>query len=95
MSNESTIINNESNHRFEMPVADDMAYIQYSISGDLLSLYFIFVPVASRGKGLSGIIIQYALDYAKEHHLKIKILCPFITRYLASHPEMEYEKVRS
>lgn len=95
MSNEATIINNENNHRFELPLADDTAYIQYSISGDLLSLYFIFVPVPSRGKGLSGVLIQYALDFAKKHHLKIKIHCPFITGYLAAHPEMEYVKVSS
>ena len=95
MSNQSTIINNESNHRFELPVEGDVAYIQYSIRGDLLSLYFIFVPVSSRGKGLSGILIQYALDYAKEHQMKIKIHCPFIAGYLAKHPEMEYEKASS
>ncbi len=92
MATEHNIINNEGNYHFEIVFQDDEAYIQYKIRGDVLTLYFIFVPPAERGKGLSGILIQYALDFAKEKHLKVEVYCSFINRYLALHPEMEYVK---
>ena len=82
MAEKHTIINNESNHRFEMPLAGDTAYIQYTVRGDTLELLFIFVPPAERGKGLSGPLILYALDFAKERGLKIEVYCSYIRRYL-------------
>jgi predicted GNAT family acetyltransferase len=82
MTEKHTIIHNESNHRFEMMLPGDPAYILYSIRGDALALHYIFVPPAERGKGWSGILIQYALDFAKERGLKIEVYCSYIRRYL-------------
>ena len=82
MTGKYTIMHNESNHRFEMLLPGDPAYIQYSIHGDVLALHFIFVPPAERGKGLSGILIEYALNFAKERELKFVVYCSFIRRYM-------------
>ena len=82
MTEKHTIIHNETNHRFEMVLEGDQAYILYSIRGEALALQYIFVPPAERGKGLSGILIQYALGVAKERELKLEVHCSFIRRYL-------------
>jgi predicted GNAT family acetyltransferase len=82
MAADYKIINNESNHHFELLLPGDPAYIQYSIRGGVLALYYIFVPPEERGKGLSPILIEYALDFAKERALKVEVYCSYINRYM-------------
>lgn len=82
MAEKHTIIHNETNQRFEMLLPGDPAYIMYSFRGEALALHYIFVPPVERGKGLSGPLIQYALDFAKERGLKIEVYCSYIKRYL-------------
>jgi predicted GNAT family acetyltransferase len=89
MTLKGDIVHNPATSRFEWHLGEEDAYIQYSIRGDVLALYYIYVPPSERGKGKSGILIQYALDFAKEHGLKPEVYCSFMSRYLALHPEME------
>lgn len=93
MAESFEIRNNEETHRFEMQVDGDTAYIPYRVLRDTLTLYFIFVPPAFRGRGLSGDLIRYALDFANTRQLKVEIHCSFINRYLTLHPELQYTPV--
>lgn len=86
---EPDIIMNETTHRFELRHEDDIAYIDYRWYNKTLILLYIFVPVAFRGKGLSTPLMKYALHYAKENGVKIKVFCPYISRYIRTHPEYE------
>ncbi|MFZ1676079.1 MAG: GNAT family N-acetyltransferase [Saprospiraceae bacterium] len=83
------IIMNESTHRFELTYNDDIAYIDYRWYNKTLILLYIFVPVPFRGKGLSTKLIEYALKYAREKEVKIKVFCPYISKYIRMHPEHE------
>lgn len=91
MTLKGTILNNEITHRFEMQIGGETAYIPYRIFGDTLTLYFIFVPLAFRGRGHSGELIRYAIDFANERELRIEVHCSFISRYLALHPDLRYQ----
>ncbi|MDX2002918.1 MAG: GNAT family N-acetyltransferase [Chitinophagales bacterium] len=46
-----------------------------------------FVPRALRGKGISGKLIQFALDYAREHGIKVIPTCASVKAFLEKHPE--------
>ncbi|MEP6646245.1 MAG: GNAT family N-acetyltransferase [Saprospiraceae bacterium] len=78
---------NETANRFEMPYQEDVAYIDYRWYNETLILLYIFVPVPFRGKGLSSHLIEYALKYAREKNVKIKVFCPYISKYIRLHPE--------
>jgi len=40
------------------------------------------------GARVVGITLsQNQLDYAREHHLKVDVICPFVAGYLETHPE--------
>lgn len=78
---------NETDSRFEVPTKDGIAYIDYRWSGELLLLLYIFVPVSSRGKGISSVLLEHVLNDAKEKNVKIKVFCPYIAKYIRMHPE--------
>jgi len=87
VSKESDITLNESTNRFELLYKEDIAYIDYRWYNQTLILLYIFVPVPFRGKGLSTKLIEYALQYARQKEVKIKVFCPYIAKYIRMHPE--------
>ena len=55
-----------------------MATLAYTLAGDVLALLETEVPEALRGTGMAGMLAKTALDYAREHHLKVDVICPFV-----------------
>jgi len=80
---------NESFNRFEVQTDDDIAYLDYRWYHGIFVLLYVFVPPPYRGKGISNVLIQFALDYAKTKELKIKVFCPVIGKYIRMLPEYE------
>ena len=79
---------NEKQHRFETEAGDEMAYIDYQWHKDSLVLLYVYVPIPYRGKGYSKALIEFAIQYAREHKAKVNVYCSFIARYLQLHPEL-------
>jgi predicted GNAT family acetyltransferase len=73
--------------RFELEQDGQVAYLEYKLTGNILELSHTEVPEALRGKGLSAELAHTALEYARENHLKVDIVCPQAARYIQSHPE--------
>ena len=81
------IINNKKAHRFEINLDGSFAIVPYNIKDDMIGLFHTEVPEAYRGKGLATKLALYALNYAKDHELKVLPYCPFIAKYIKEHPE--------
>jgi predicted GNAT family acetyltransferase len=73
--------------RFEIERDGEIAYLKYSLSGNVLELIHSEVPENLRGQGLASELAQNALEYAREHKLKVDVICPSVHGYLAKHPE--------
>jgi uncharacterized protein len=73
--------------RFELERDGHTATLDYTLAGDVLALLETAVPEALRGTGMAGLLAKTALDYAREHHLKVDVICPFVADYLGTHPE--------
>lgn len=73
--------------RFELDQDGHRATLDYTFAGEVLALLETEVPDALRGTGIASRLAKTALDYAREHHLKIDVVCPFVAAYLESHPE--------
>lgn len=86
-ANQYIVTQNETDFRFEVQTNDGTAYIDYRWSGSILNLLYIFVPVTFRGKGISSVLIEHVMQYAKEKKVKIKVFCPYIAKYIRMHPE--------
>lgn len=77
----------EKDQRFEVTLDDEVAYIDYRWYDGRLMLLYVYVPIPYRGKGISNVLIRHALEYAKTKGVKINIYCPYIAKYVRTHPE--------
>lgn len=76
-----------STGRFEIEQDGEVAYLEYSMSGNVLVLLHTEVPPHLRGKGLASSLAETALQYARENKLKVDVICPYVQTYLEKHPE--------
>lgn len=76
-----------SNGRFELERDSHVAYLEYNLTGKVLQLIHTEVPEALRGKGMASSLAESALQWAREHEVKVDVICPFVAAYLAKHPE--------
>jgi uncharacterized protein len=73
--------------RFELDRDGQVAYLEYTLSGHVLALLNTEVPPTLRGLGLSSSLAHGALEWAREHKMKVDVVCPSVARYLEKHPE--------
>jgi uncharacterized protein len=73
--------------RFEIERNGEVAYLEYSLSGDILELIHTEIPEKIRHMGLAATLAESALQWAREHNLKVDIVCPTVREYVSRHPE--------
>jgi predicted GNAT family acetyltransferase len=83
------VTNNEELHRFQIQLGGQFAIIPYNIKNGMIGLFHTEVPESFRGKGLATRLALYALNYARDRHLKILPYCSFIAKYIKEHPEWQ------
>lgn len=82
------VVLNEAAHRFEIRDGTDVAVLEYRFrTGDHLVLVHTGVPQRLEGKGIAALLARTALEYAREHQLRVVPLCSFVRAYLQRHPE--------
>ena len=85
----SVVRDNTARSRFELDGDGDgvTAFMNYRLAGNVISLDHTETPVAARGRGLASKLTQGVLALVRSRGLKIVPRCPFVTAYLAKHPE--------
>jgi hypothetical protein len=73
--------------RLEIERDGEVAYLEYSLSGNVLELIHTEVPEKLRGMGLASSLAETALQWARENNFKVDIICPVAADYIAKHPE--------
>jgi len=86
--NRAILLNLEAN-RFEIPVDGHVAFLLFRLRGTKLSLIHTEVPPELQHQGLADALAKAALDYARAHSLRVKVICPFVAKYLTRHPEFQ------
>ena len=83
----ANVTRNASRHRFETETDGQTAVLAYSQTGDRLALTHTEVPHPLSGKGVGSALVRFALDYAREHNLRVVPDCPFVARFIERHRE--------
>ena len=73
--------------RFEIERNGEIAFLDYSLAGNILELSHTEVPERLRHMGLATSLAETAFHWAREHNLKVDIVCPTVQQYVAKHPE--------
>ncbi len=80
------VINNTSLHRFELTRGTEIAFLLYDQSPDGLTFLHTEVPVSMRGQHVGETLVKAGLEHARQQHLRVVAVCPFVRAYLQSHP---------
>ena len=64
-----------------------IAYLEYTLAGNVLALIHTEVPKDLQHLGLASALAERALNWAREKGYKIDVICPFVHQYLSHHPE--------
>ncbi|HEV2717782.1 MAG TPA: GNAT family N-acetyltransferase [Terriglobales bacterium] len=78
---------NVTTGRIEIERNGELAYLEYSLGGNILELIHTEVPKKLRGIGVASSLAETALNWARENHYKVDIICPYVRSYVAEHPE--------
>ncbi len=88
-TNDTPIILNEAEHRFEWHIDGEMAYEVFErFPGGIAYLHTI-VPKALGGRGIATRLVRHILDYAVQEGLKVRPDCPFVKAFIDRHPEYQ------
>jgi uncharacterized protein len=80
---------NPAESRFELPLGNDLAMVEYMLHGKNISFTHTEVPQAHEGKGYANQLARAALEYAKDNDLLVNAVCPFIKLYIQRHTEYQ------
>lgn len=83
----SAVRDNPTLSRFELDAGGVTAFMSYRLAGEVMTLNHTETPVAARGRGIASQLVQGALDMARARGLKIVPRCPFVSAFIAQHPE--------
>ena len=76
--------------RFEIEQDAQTSYLEFEIDGHgWLTLWHTEVAESQRGKGIGLELITTAFQYAKDHNLKVDVVCPLAKHILETHPEFQ------
>jgi uncharacterized protein len=73
--------------RFQIEQNGETAYLEYSLSGNVLELIHTEIPETLRHTGLASSLAETALQWARERSLKVDIICPTVRHYIEKHSE--------
>ena len=73
--------------RFEIKVAEHIAFIDYRRENGVVSLTHTYVPPELNGQGIGSALTRGALDLLRAQGEKIVPLCSFIVAFIKRHPE--------
>jgi predicted GNAT family acetyltransferase len=83
------LIDNVERSRFEMPIGDEIAFVNYHRLGNQLMLTHTEVPSALRGTGAGTRLVRAVLDKARAEGAVVVPICPFVKAFLEKHPEYQ------
>ncbi|TKK69387.1 N-acetyltransferase [Ilyomonas limi] len=78
---------NAAQHRFEMNIDGEYAFIIYRQSGNTVNLIHTEVAQPLEGQGVAATLVKKTLQYLEEHHLNMVPSCPYVQHYLRRHAE--------
>ena len=87
MYEEIPLLNNKTDHSFEMRVDGQRSFIDYKVKDKVYLLVHTEVPENLQDKGIAAALVEKTFKYLEENNLKMSPYCAYIQAYLKKHPE--------
>ena len=83
----SQVVNNPSQHRYELAVQGKVAFANYRVTPGIVIITHTETPRELRGRGIASELVKGALEIIRADGLKVVAGCGFVVDYLRKHPE--------
>ena len=78
----------EDENRFVVRLDDEEAELAYVWAGPkVIDIQHTYVPDDERGHGVAEALATAAFDFARERGYRVVPTCPFVRRWLETHPD--------
>src|SRR5215471_10736508 len=79
------VTENAAEHRFELTVDGQTAFLQYQRTQQTFSIIHTEVPESIRGHHVADRLVEAAIAAAHASHLRLVVICPFARTYMRRH----------
>jgi predicted GNAT family acetyltransferase len=76
------VVNDPSQHRYQLTVDGHVAATYYEIAGGVITFVHTEVPPELGGQGIGSKLIKGALDQVRADGLKVVAQCPFVRAFI-------------
>lgn len=83
------VTHNEPEQRFETLVHGELAVCEYQRQGERMIFTHTYVPGELRGRGIAQKLVRTALEFARDHQLKIVPACSYVAVYVQRQREFQ------
>jgi len=81
------VTDNAAASRFELVEEGQTAVANYRIHDGVISIPYVESPVALRGKGTAGRLLEGVVAHARVRDMKIVPICGYAVSWFRRHPE--------
>jgi predicted GNAT family acetyltransferase len=81
------VTDNTARSQYELPVEDQIVFARYRRTGDTVAILHVESPVALRGTGAAGRLMQGIVELARQNNEKLVPLCSYAAAWMKRHPE--------
>lgn len=89
----NAVRHDDAHNRFALDVDGETVFTEYRLGPGVITFYHTLTPPKLRGRGLAGIVVKAALDFARAEKLKVVPQCWYVSQYMDTHPE--YQDLRA
>jgi len=82
-----SVVNNESESRFEVEVDGKLGVVEYELTPGKILLTHTKVAPELSGRGIAQQLVTAALEYARSRKLRVVPLCSYVAAFIERHPE--------
>ena len=82
-----SVRNNPALNRYELDVDGRTAVSYYRLAPGVITFTHTEVPPELEGHGIGSRLVRGALEAVRAQRLKVVARCPFVSAYMAKHPE--------
>jgi predicted GNAT family acetyltransferase len=83
----NNVADNPAHSRFELAEDGHTAFANYRLSEGTLTIPYVESPIALRGKGTAGRLLEGVAAHARARGLKIVPICGYAVAWFQRHPE--------
>ena len=83
----SDVIDNKGGSRFELDVDGQIVFANYRREGGVVHITHVEAPVALRGSGAAGRLMEGTAQMARANGDKLHPICSYAVSWLRRHPD--------